>query len=126
MDCHPDHRLSLSWATCIYFLAQSYIYSEWFSEKPVLDSLKTVGFKSGPENGVISSRWVNRVRKRCSFHPTLILKLKIASGTMIVISSATVAKELLDKTGWNASSRPSMFLVDQVTDGNHMGFMKDG
>jgi hypothetical protein len=54
------------------------------------------------------------------------LKLKIASGTMIVISSATAAKELLDKTGWNASDRPSMFLVDQITDGNHMGFMKYG
>jgi cytochrome P450 len=55
-----------------------------------------------------------------------IFTLKIASGTMIVISSATAAKELLDKTGWNASDRPSMFLVDQITDGNHMGFMKYG
>ena len=53
-------------------------------------------------------------------------KLKISSGTMIVVSSATAAKELLDKTGWNASDRPSLFLVDQITDGNHMGFMKYG
>ncbi|KZP29881.1 cytochrome P450 [Athelia psychrophila] len=55
-----------------------------------------------------------------------VFSLKIASGTIVVLSSATAVKELVDKTGWNASDRPSMFLVDKITDGNHMGFMKYG
>ena len=45
---------------------------------------------------------------------------------MIVLSSAKAVKELIDKRGWVASSRPPNFLIDQINNGQHVAFMPAG
>lgn len=53
-------------------------------------------------------------------------QVKIASGTMIVVSNANSVKQLIDKTGWSASSRPVNYLAGICTDNNHAGLERHG
>ncbi|KAF9024635.1 cytochrome P450 [Hymenopellis radicata] len=49
-----------------------------------------------------------------------IYSLKLGSGTVIVLSSATAVKELLDQQSWATADRPASYLTDLVTDGMHL------
>lgn len=52
-------------------------------------------------------------------------QLKLGGGTLIVLSSAKAVKELIDKSGWNASSRPPNFLISLICDNQHIVFTPD-
>ncbi|KAF9030594.1 hypothetical protein BDZ89DRAFT_949559, partial [Hymenopellis radicata] len=48
-----------------------------------------------------------------------VVSIKAASHTIIVLSSATAIREVVDKMGWIASSRPSNFLFNLCSDRIH-------
>ncbi|PPQ71180.1 hypothetical protein CVT25_004820 [Psilocybe cyanescens] len=48
-----------------------------------------------------------------------IISLKVANGTVIIISDMTIVKELLDERSHETSSRPSLYAADVVTDKNY-------
>ncbi|KAJ7076070.1 cytochrome P450 [Mycena belliarum] len=45
-----------------------------------------------------------------------IVSLKIGTGTMIILSSPTAIKQIVDKQGWTASSRPANYLAELATE----------
>ncbi len=50
----------------------------------------------------------------------------MGSGTVVVLSSATTVKELLDNQSWATADRPAFYLADLVTDGMHLAFRNYG
>ncbi|KAF9032825.1 cytochrome P450 [Hymenopellis radicata] len=55
-----------------------------------------------------------------------IISLKTMSQTMVILSSATAVREVVDKTGWIGSSRNSNYLVHLFTGGiDHLVFAGD-
>ncbi|PPQ93106.1 hypothetical protein CVT25_003086 [Psilocybe cyanescens] len=55
-----------------------------------------------------------------------IMSLKVANGTIIVVSDMTIAKELLDDRTSETASRPSLYAVDVVTGNNYFTLAKSG
>ncbi|KAJ7267368.1 cytochrome P450 [Mycena rebaudengoi] len=51
-----------------------------------------------------------------------IVSIKIGSSTMVVLSSATAIKEVVDKQGWAGSSRPPNYLAGRAAGGYHILF----
>ncbi|KAF9463700.1 cytochrome P450 [Collybia nuda] len=49
-----------------------------------------------------------------------VFKLKVASNTMVILSSAAAIHEIVDKTGWIASSRPAMYFVKLYSGDYHL------
>ncbi|KAJ7489318.1 hypothetical protein FB451DRAFT_1024425, partial [Mycena latifolia] len=45
-------------------------------------------------------------------HYSDIYSLKIGSGTMVVLSSASAIKQVVDKHGWAGSSRPDNYIAE--------------
>ncbi|KAJ7512021.1 cytochrome P450 [Mycena galericulata] len=54
-----------------------------------------------------------------------IFSIKLASSTMVVLSSATAIKQVVDKQGWAASSRPPNELARLAAGGFHILFAPD-
>ncbi|KAK7055284.1 cytochrome P450 [Favolaschia claudopus] len=54
-----------------------------------------------------------------------IFSIKIASNTMVVLSSATAIKEIVDKSSWIASSRPPKYISILSAGGYHVLFACD-
>ncbi|KAJ6571782.1 cytochrome P450 [Mycena capillaripes] len=54
-----------------------------------------------------------------------IISIKIGSSTMVVLSSPTAIKEMVDKQGWSASSRPPNYLAELAAGGYHILFAPD-
>ncbi|KAJ7737916.1 cytochrome P450 [Mycena maculata] len=54
-----------------------------------------------------------------------IVSIKTGSGTMVVLSSPTAIKQVVDKQGWAASSRPANHLADLAAGGYHILFAPD-
>ncbi|KAF7350490.1 Cytochrome P450 [Mycena venus] len=54
-----------------------------------------------------------------------ILSIKIGSSTMVVLSSPTAIKEVVDKSSWAASSRPANYLAGLAAGGYHILFAAD-
>ncbi|KAF8189912.1 hypothetical protein K438DRAFT_1832305 [Mycena galopus ATCC 62051] len=46
--------------------------------------------------------------------------VKIGSSTMVILSSPTAIKEVVDKTSWAASSRPPNYLGELAAGGYHI------
>ncbi|KAJ7868861.1 cytochrome P450 [Mycena leptocephala] len=52
-----------------------------------------------------------------------IFSIKIGSGTMIVLSSPAAIKEVVDKHGWTASSRPSNYIAELCGSGGEFNIL---
>ena len=50
-----------------------------------------------------------------------IYSLKISNSTLIVLSSTTVIREVMDKNSAIVSDRPPSHFAEEITGGNHMG-----
>ncbi|THH16150.1 hypothetical protein EW146_g4447 [Bondarzewia mesenterica] len=55
---------------------------------------------------------------------TCYLKLKIGAETIIVVSDARIARELIDQKNANTSDRPTNYLATLVTGGNHVALAR--
>ncbi|KAJ6590539.1 cytochrome P450, partial [Mycena vulgaris] len=69
-----------------------------------------------PNAGELHLKCVERARSA---------RIKIGSGTMVVLSSPTAIKEVVDKHGWAASSRPANYLAGLAAGGYHILFAPD-
>ncbi|KAJ7176735.1 cytochrome P450 [Mycena filopes] len=52
-----------------------------------------------------------------------VFSIKIGSGTMVVLSSPSAIKEVVDKHGWVGSSRPSNYIAELCGSGAHSSFL---
>lgn len=50
-----------------------------------------------------------------------IYSLKISNSTLIVLSSTTAIREIMDKNSAIVSDRPASHFAEEITSGNHMG-----
>lgn len=60
---------------------------------------------------------------RMPIFPDISSQLKIGSGTMVVLSSATAIKEVVDKHGWTGSSRPSNYIAELCGSGGEFNIL---
>ena len=50
-----------------------------------------------------------------------VYSMKIINSTLIVLSSTTAVKEIMDKNSAIVSDRPASHFAEEITGGNHMG-----
>ncbi|KAF7369124.1 Cytochrome P450 [Mycena venus] len=52
-----------------------------------------------------------------------LLQIKVGSGTMIVLSSPTAIKEIVDKSGWAGSARPKNYIAELCGSGGEFNIL---
>ncbi|KAJ6084237.1 cytochrome P450 oxidoreductase [Penicillium sp. IBT 16267x] len=77
---------------------------------------RTFNYSSGPRNTGNTLFSLNRTVSHHTGRP--IYSLILGTKTMVVLSSDTVVKELLDKRSGNYSDRPDMFIAQRIASGN--------
>jgi len=50
-----------------------------------------------------------------------VYSMKISNSTLIVLSSVTAIREIMDKNSAIVSDRPASHFAEEITGGNHMG-----
>ena len=50
-----------------------------------------------------------------------VYSMKIINSTLIVLSSTTAVKEIMDKNSAIVSDRPASHFAEEITGGNHLG-----